>query len=110
MLVMILAAVIASLIGAGIRALMKSGDPKPNQLSGNNFNQIVQYQLPNNGNGSNNLPIYLSKNNVQTGPIPAEQVLNMINSGQISPFDMAIRQGDTQWQPLNMYFAVKQNQ
>lgn len=34
----------------------------------------------------------------------------LLNSGQLSPFDMAIKQGETQWQPLNMYFAVKQNQ
>ncbi len=106
-LVTFVATLLASLLGMGIKAAMNSGKPKPNQFAATAFNQTVLYQFPNNG-GSNNLPMYLSKNNQQSGPIPAEQVLNLLNSGQVSPFDMAIKQGDTQWQPLSMYFAVKQ--
>ena len=109
MLVTFLAILVASLIGAGIRALINAGKPKQNQFAATAFNQTVLYQFPSNL-GSNNLPMYLSKNNQQSGPFSPEQVLNLLNSGQISPFDMAIRQGDPQWQPLNMYFMVKQNQ
>jgi hypothetical protein len=112
MLVMILAVLLASLIGAGIRALFNAGKPKnqPVNLHQGNYNTLA-YQFQNDGgSGTNNLPMYVIRNNSQTGPYRQQDVLNWINSGQFSPFDLAIKQGETQWQPLNMYFAVKPNQ
>ena len=110
MLVSLLAILIASLIGAGIKALYNAGKPKNNQLIPNQVNYSLLCELPNNYNGVINLPMYISKNNQQSGHYPPEQILAWLNSGQMSPFDMAIRQGEGQWQPLNMYFTARQNQ
>ena len=50
------------------------------------------------------MPIYIYKNNQQLGPFEESQVLEMLGSGQISPNDMGIRQGESQWQPLQNLF------
>ena len=82
-----------------------------NNLIPSQTNYPVLYQFPDgNTTNSNNLPMYLNKNNQSAGPYSAEQVLALLNSGQLSPFDMAIRHGEQQWQPLNVYFVVRQNQ
>ena len=50
------------------------------------------------------MQIYISKNNQQLGPFDEPKVLEMLNAGEISANDMAIRQGDTEWQKLGNYF------
>lgn len=48
--------------------------------------------------------IYIHKNNSQMGPFDEAKVLQMLSSGELSPNDMAIRQGEQQWQKLeNLY-------
>jgi hypothetical protein len=48
--------------------------------------------------------IYIYKNNQQSGPYEEHLVLDQLRSGLLKPEDMAIRQGDTQWQPLRTMF------
>ena len=107
MLTGIIIAVVVSLLVAGIKAIINASAsnsrPIPNQI-----NSSVLYELPKDYNGLNNLQMYIAKNNQQSGPYPPAQVLAWLNSGQISPFDMAIRQGEQKWQPLNMYFTARQ--
>jgi hypothetical protein len=50
------------------------------------------------------MQIYVSKNNQQIGPFDEPKVLEMLNSGELSPNDLAIRQGDQEWQKLDSYF------
>lgn len=50
------------------------------------------------------MSIYITKNNQQTGPFDESKVLEMLNSGQLSPDDFAIRQGANQWQKLGELF------
>jgi len=50
------------------------------------------------------MSIYISKNNQQSGPFDESKVLEMLNSGQLSPGDFAIRQGGSQWQKLGEMF------
>ena len=50
------------------------------------------------------MSIYISKNNQQSGPFDESKVLEMLNSGQVSPDDFAIRQGGSQWQKLGEMF------
>ena len=107
MLTGIIIAVVVSLIVGGIKAILNASASNSNQKL-NQVNTSVLYELPNDFNGLNNLPMYITKNNQQSGPYPPEQVLAWLNSGQISPFDMAIRQGEQKWQPLNMYFTARQ--
>ncbi len=48
--------------------------------------------------------IYIHKNNQQTGPYEEHVVLDQLKSGFLKPEDMAIRQGDKEWQPLRTMF------
>ena len=50
------------------------------------------------------MQIYLFKNNVQTGPFDESAVLDGLRRGDYSPDDLAIRQGDTNWQPLSVLY------
>jgi hypothetical protein len=50
------------------------------------------------------MQIYITKNNQQFGPFEEAKVLEMLNSGQLSPDDLAIRHGDKDWQKLGNYF------
>jgi hypothetical protein len=50
------------------------------------------------------MSIYISKNNQQAGPFADAQVLEMLRRGQISPNDLAIRHGETRWEPLGNIF------
>jgi hypothetical protein len=50
------------------------------------------------------MSIYINKNNQQSGPFDEAQILEMLNSGQLSPNDFAIRQGGSQWQKLSEMF------
>ena len=50
------------------------------------------------------MSIYIYKNNQQTGPFEESKVLEMLGGGQLSPNDMGIRSGESQWQPLANLF------
>ena len=49
--------------------------------------------------------IYISINGKQTGPFEEDAVLAQLASGNLSPNDMAIRQGDFNWSRLGDMFA-----
>jgi hypothetical protein len=51
------------------------------------------------------MSIYISKNNQQFGPFEESKVLELLNSGQLSPDDFGIRQGSNQWQKLGEMFS-----
>ena len=51
------------------------------------------------------MKIYINKNNQQSGPFEEGQVLEMLRNGQLSAHDLAIREGDKDWQPLGSAFA-----
>jgi hypothetical protein len=51
------------------------------------------------------MPVYISKNNQQTGPFEDEQVIAQLQSGAVSPDDFGIRHGDTDWRRLGDLFA-----
>ena len=50
------------------------------------------------------MQIYITKNNQQLGPFDDARVLQMLQNGQVTPQDLAIRQGQTQWQSLGQMF------
>ena len=50
------------------------------------------------------MQIYVSKNNQQLGPFEESKVQEMLGSGELSPNDMAIRQGGSEWQKLGDFF------
>lgn len=50
------------------------------------------------------MTIYINKNNQQTGPFEESKVLEMLQSGELSPDDSAIRHGENEWQKLSVYF------
>ena len=111
MLTTFLIILVASLIGTGIRALINSGknNPAPANFVYSN-SQAGFYQFQNDGGtGLNNLPMYLFKNNQQSGPFAPQDVLGWLNSGQLSPEDVAVRQGEQQWQPLKIHFSTVSN-
>lgn len=57
------------------------------------------------------MSIYIFKNNQQSGPFEESKILEWLGSGQLMPNDMAVRKGDTQWQPLSVLFPnVPRNQ
>ena len=51
------------------------------------------------------MQIYVSKNNRQLGPFEEAQVLEMLRNGQLTPNDLGVRQGESQWQPLGKLFS-----
>jgi hypothetical protein len=56
------------------------------------------------------MSIYVFKNNQQSGPFEESQVRGWLASGQLSPNDMAVRQGETQWKPLSLLLSGVSNQ
>lgn len=48
--------------------------------------------------------IYIYKNNQQSGPYEENLILDQLNAGLLSPDDLAVRHGETQWQPLGAMF------
>lgn len=50
------------------------------------------------------MAIYIYKNNQQTGPFDDNAVIEWLKKGQLSPDDMAFRQGQAGWQPLKNIF------
>lgn len=51
------------------------------------------------------MSLYLYKNNQRFGPYEDARVLEMLGSGQVSPNDLGIREGDKDWQPLAKLFS-----
>ena len=107
MLAAIVIVLLTSLIAGIIKAVMSSGKSRQTANLPHQTGIIMQFQMP---FGTNDLPMFVSKNGQQLGPYPPEQVLTMLNSGMLMPFDMAIKQGEQQWQPLQMFFSPMQNQ
>lgn len=53
------------------------------------------------------MQIYVSRNNQQLGPFEEAKILEMLGSGGLAATDLAIRQGEQQWQPLaGMYQGI----
>lgn len=50
------------------------------------------------------MAIYINRNNQQSGPFEEGVVIAQLQNGELSPDDLAIRQGDSQWQPLRIMF------
>lgn len=50
------------------------------------------------------MPIYVNKNDQQLGPYEEHVVMDQLRSGQLSPTDLGIRQGDSAWQSLGDLF------
>jgi hypothetical protein len=48
--------------------------------------------------------IYIYKNDQQSGPYEEHIVLEQLKSGVLSPNDLAVRHGETRWQPLSDMF------
>lgn len=55
------------------------------------------------------MPIYIYKNNQQTGPFEESQILEMLKRGELSTNDMAIRRGEKEWQKLGVLFPSPVN-
>lgn len=50
------------------------------------------------------MSIYINKNNQQSGPYEDQIVIDQLRSGQLSPDDMAVKHGGTNWQRLGEMF------
>ena len=50
------------------------------------------------------MPIYVKRNNQQSGPFDDEIVIDRLRTGQLSPTDLGIRQGGSAWQSLGDMF------
>jgi hypothetical protein len=50
------------------------------------------------------MPIYINRNGEQTGPFDDRVIIERLHSGHLSPGDLAIRTGDSQWQTLDSLF------
>lgn len=48
--------------------------------------------------------IYIYKNNQQSGPYEDHVVIDQLRSGMLTPDDLAVRHGESQWQPLRIMF------
>lgn len=46
--------------------------------------------------------IYIYKNNARLGPYEEEVVLDKVRVGDLSPDDMAVRHGESEWKPLRV--------
>ncbi len=50
------------------------------------------------------MSIYIHRNGQQFGPFEDQQVIEQLRSGQFSPDDMGIHQGETEWKKLSVMF------
>jgi hypothetical protein len=50
------------------------------------------------------MPIYINKENQQTGPYEDHVIIEQLKNGLLSPNDMAIRHGDASWRRLGDIF------
>jgi hypothetical protein len=48
--------------------------------------------------------IYIYKNGLQSGPYEEHIILDQLRNGMLQPEDMAVRTGDSNWQPLRLMF------
>jgi len=55
------------------------------------------------------MSIYIYKNNQQSGPFEEGRILESLAAGQLSPEDLAIRQGERDWKPLGVLFPNASN-
>lgn len=55
------------------------------------------------------MSIYVYKNNQQTGPFEESKILESLAAGQLSPDDLAIKQGERNWKPLGVLFPNVSN-
>ena len=51
------------------------------------------------------MQLYIYRNNERTGPFDEESILAQLKSGTLSPDDLGIRQGETNWSRLGDIFA-----
>lgn len=56
------------------------------------------------------MQIYVMKNNQQIGPFDESMVLAMFRNGQLSPNDLGVKQGGTQWSSLREMFPNQPHQ
>lgn len=52
------------------------------------------------------MQIYINKNGQQLGPFEESVVLQMLKNGQLSPNDLGFKQGQQQWQKLEVMFPT----
>ena len=50
------------------------------------------------------MPIYINKNNQQSGPYEERVVIDQLRNGMLSPNDLGIRHGETTWRRLGDMF------
>lgn len=50
------------------------------------------------------MSVYINTNGQQSGPFDEEAVIAQLKNGQLSPDNLAIRQGETEWQKLGAMF------
>src|SRR5215207_6739559 len=50
------------------------------------------------------MPIYVNKDNQQSGPYEDHSVIDQLENGMLSPNDLAVRQGESSWQKLGDMF------
>ncbi len=55
------------------------------------------------------MPVYIHKNNQQSGPFEESRILESLAAGQLSPDDLAIREGEREWKPLKELFPNVSN-
>ncbi|MEP7212026.1 MAG: DUF4339 domain-containing protein [Acidobacteriota bacterium] len=53
------------------------------------------------------MQLYIYRNNERTGPFDEESILTQLKSGTLSPDDLGIRQGETNWTRLGDIFASR---
>lgn len=50
------------------------------------------------------MSIYITHKGSKSGPFEDDWVIEQLENGRISPDDMAMREGDADWQPLSKLF------
>jgi GYF domain 2 len=50
------------------------------------------------------MQIYINKDNQQLGPFDEEKVKEMLAKGEVYKNNLCIREGDTNWQPLEVFY------
>jgi hypothetical protein len=53
------------------------------------------------------MQMYVSKNGQQLGPFEESKVAEMLQNGQLSPQDLGFKQGQSQWQKLEILFPTQ---
>ncbi len=50
------------------------------------------------------MSIYITHKGSKSGPFEDDWVIEQLENGRVSPDDMAMREGDAEWQPLSKMF------